>query len=58
MNVYDFDGTICPTDCSIGFFFWCLKGHDFSIRDHHQRHPAHQGSRLTKPDDNLNLTEV
>ena len=23
MNVYDFDGTIFPTDCSIGF--WCMK---------------------------------
>ena len=27
MNVYDFDGTIFPTDCSIGFFTWCLKRH-------------------------------
>lgn len=27
MNVYDFDGTIYPTDCSIDFFFWCMKGH-------------------------------
>lgn len=27
MNVYDFDGTIFPGDCSIGFFFWCLKSH-------------------------------
>lgn len=27
MNVYDFDGTIYPTDCSIDFFFWCLKSH-------------------------------
>ena len=25
MNVYDFDGTIFPTDCSIGFCFWCMK---------------------------------
>ena len=27
MNIYDFDGTIFPGDCSIGFFFWCLKSH-------------------------------
>ena len=27
MNVYDFDGTIFPGDCSLGFFFWCLKSH-------------------------------
>ena len=27
MNVYDFDGTIFPTDCSIGFFIWCMKHH-------------------------------
>ena len=27
MNVYDFDGTIFPTDCSIGFFIWCMKRH-------------------------------
>ena len=27
MNVYDFDGTIFPTDCSIGFFIWCMKKH-------------------------------
>ena len=27
MNVYDFDGTIFPGDCSIGFFFFCLKSH-------------------------------
>ena len=27
MNVYDFDGTIYPTDCSIDFFFWCMKCH-------------------------------
>ena len=27
MNVYDFDGTIFPTDCSIGFCFWCMKRH-------------------------------
>ena len=25
MNVYDFDGTIFPGDCSIGFCFWCMK---------------------------------
>lgn len=25
MNVYDFDGTIFPTDCSIGFCLWCMK---------------------------------
>ena len=24
MNVYDFDGTIFPTDCSIGFCFYCM----------------------------------
>lgn len=27
MNVYDFDGTIYPTDCSIGFCMWCMKKH-------------------------------
>ncbi len=27
MNVYDFDGTIFPTDCSIGFCMWCMKKH-------------------------------
>ena len=27
MNVYDFDGTIFPGDCSIGFGIWCLKRH-------------------------------
>lgn len=27
MNVYDFDGTIFPGDCSIDFFFWCVKTH-------------------------------
>lgn len=27
MNVYDFDKTIFPGDCSIGFCFWCMKRH-------------------------------
>lgn len=27
MNVYDFDGTIFPTDCSIDFCFWCMNRH-------------------------------
>ncbi len=27
MNVYDFDGTIFPGDCSIGFALWCMKRH-------------------------------
>ena len=27
MNIYDFDKTIYPTDCSIDFFLWCLKRH-------------------------------
>ena len=27
MNVYDFDGTIFPSDCSIGFCLWCMRRH-------------------------------
>ena len=27
MNVYDFDGTIFPTDCTIGFGIWCMNRH-------------------------------
>lgn len=27
MNVYDFDGTIFNSDCSIGFALWCMKRH-------------------------------
>ena len=27
MNVYDFDGTIFPSDCSIGFCIWCMNCH-------------------------------
>ena len=27
MNVYDFDGTIFYSDCSIGFAVWCMKRH-------------------------------
>ena len=27
MNVYDFDGTIYPTDCTVGFGFWCMNRH-------------------------------
>ena len=27
MNVYDFDGTIYPSDCSIGFCIWCMNHH-------------------------------
>ena len=27
MNVYDFDGTIFPSDCAIGFCLWCMKRH-------------------------------
>lgn len=27
MNVYDFDGTIFPSDCSIGFCIWCMTRH-------------------------------
>ena len=27
MNVYDFDGTIYPTDCTIDFCFRCMKRH-------------------------------
>lgn len=27
MNAYDFDGTIFPGDCSIGFCFWCMNRH-------------------------------
>ena len=27
MNVYDFDGTIFSSDCSIGFCLWCINRH-------------------------------
>ena len=27
MNVYDFDGTIFYSDCSIGFALWCIRRH-------------------------------
>ena len=27
MNVYDFDGTIFPTDCTVGFGIWCMNRH-------------------------------
>ena len=27
MNVYDFDGTIFSSDCSIGFCVWCMNRH-------------------------------
>ena len=27
MNVYDFDGTIFYSDCSIGFGLWCIRRH-------------------------------
>ena len=27
MNVYDFDGTIFPKDCLIGFCIWCMNRH-------------------------------
>ncbi len=27
MNVYDFDGTIFPTNCSVGFCIWCMNRH-------------------------------
>lgn len=27
MNVYDFDGTIFYTDCTIKFAFWCMRRH-------------------------------
>lgn len=27
MNVYDFDGTIFYSDCSIGFALWCVRRH-------------------------------
>ena len=27
MNVYDFDGTIYPTDCTIDFCLWCMIRH-------------------------------
>lgn len=27
MNVYDFDGTIFYTDCTIGFGLWCMNRH-------------------------------
>ena len=27
MNVYDFDGTIFPSNCAVGFCIWCLNRH-------------------------------
>lgn len=27
MNVYDFDGTIYASDCSVGFAIWCMNRH-------------------------------
>ena len=27
MNVYDFDGTIFPSNCSAGFCIWCMNRH-------------------------------
>ena len=27
MNVYDFDGTIYPGDCGVGFAVWCMNRH-------------------------------
>ena len=27
MNAYDFDGTIYPSNCTIGFAIWCMKRH-------------------------------
>ena len=27
MNVYDFDGTIFPKDCTIDCCFWCMNRH-------------------------------
>ena len=27
MNVYDFDGTIFPSNCTIGFAMWCMNRH-------------------------------
>ncbi|MCR5457458.1 MAG: haloacid dehalogenase-like hydrolase [Clostridiales bacterium] len=27
MNVYDFDGTIFPSNCSVGFCIWCMNRH-------------------------------
>lgn len=27
MNAYDFDGTIYPTNCTIGFAIWCMMRH-------------------------------
>ena len=27
MNLYDFDGTIYPTNCTVEFFLWCMNRH-------------------------------
>ena len=27
MNAYDFDGTIFPSNCTIGFAIWCMNRH-------------------------------
>ena len=27
VNAYDFDGTIFPSNCTIGFAIWCMNRH-------------------------------
>ena len=55
MNIYDFDGTIFPGDCSIGFFFWCLKSHPNLMLTHF---PKTAQNLLLRMKDEINEAEM